>query len=127
MAKQKTLEESIQKFIVDRVREHWDDFQRAYLLSNMGYAIKREFAESAVAMPKGLKDFLRQWPIVAEVSYPGIAEKVGLVPLGVELPEDIRVLFKPKDVRDEKTPVYEDAFWDAFINPITKNDTYRLI
>jgi hypothetical protein len=47
-------------------------------------------------MPQGLHKFLLAWPTVQIKRHPDTPEKIGAVPLGVELPVDLRELFHEK-------------------------------
>ncbi|MDR6820241.1 hypothetical protein J2X76_005438 [Neorhizobium sp. 2083] len=108
------LEEKIQAFIVEKVSYHWANTGTAYLLSRLGYEIKRAFPNYLSVMPKGIKNYVREWPSVVQVEFPGVPEKAGLVPLDAKLPADITAAFQSRSDNISKGPVYENAFWDAF-------------
>ena len=113
--------------IQDFVNDHWNQCESASYFSSIGIHLRRTIPESRTALPNGLGDFLRQNPVVRVVQFPGIPQKIGAVPLSVELPGDIRELFSH---RTSTSPYsnrshYLQEFWDAFIRPI--DDSVRSI
>jgi len=120
MAPQNDAEKATTKFIEDFVGKHWGNHESVCYLSSLGVHVKREVPESRSVLSEGLREFLRQNPIVQVVQFPGVKQKIGAVPLSVRLPEDIRELFEKKDsafaLKSETSYIQE--FWDAFIRPI---------
>lgn len=114
------MQEQIQKFIIDLVQERWEKTQKALLLSDLGFALKKTFGDARDVVPRGIKEYLREWPIVQKIEYPGISEKIGLIPNEVSIPDDVTSLFFTKTGREpvEKRPIYKNEFWRAFITPI---------
>ena len=74
------MQEKIQNFIVALVKERWDETQKVLLLSDLGFALKKNFGDLKEVMPRGIKEYLREWPIVQKLEYPGISEKILLIP-----------------------------------------------
>ncbi|MBF7015656.1 hypothetical protein QUC32_28700 (plasmid) [Novosphingobium resinovorum] len=109
-----------EKLIIDAVEEHWNKNQRAFLLSTLGSILKRQFGDTSALFPKGLKDFLREWPVVALVQHPDVQEKTGLIPATVPIPDDISALFAKghPHLSEPNRVSYVQAFWDAFHTPI---------
>ncbi|MEG3143759.1 hypothetical protein U1839_03755 [Sphingomonas sp. RT2P30] len=114
----------VHDFIVSAVKTAWDDTQdgshKAMLLSALGTKLKNEFANYSTEFPKGIKEFLRTWPVVQMVQHPEIVEKIGLVPSGELLPDDLASLFqKAGERRSSGSPIsYDQDFWNAFFKPI---------
>ena len=117
------------QLIQEYVEEHWGNTQTVCYHSSIGSYLNRVAPESRAALPKGLGEFLRQNPVVHVVQFPGVAQKIGAVPLSVALPENITELF----LRNTPTPemenrnVYLQNFWEAFIHPIEGNSRYILV
>lgn len=117
-------EESVHAFIVGSVQTAWDGSDeiqhKAMLLSSLGTKLKNAFGEYGTYFPKGLKEFLRTWPLVQLVQHPEIKEKIGLIPAGEPLPRDVATLFeKAGDKHVSKIPIsYNQDFWNAFFKPI---------
>lgn len=122
MSNTNTDRRAIEAFIIKTVESYWNDHQRAYLLSSLGTLLKREFDDTAIFFPKGVKDFLREWPLVQLVQHPEINEKTGLIPANVPVPKDIPALFiKGKFVSPKELHVsYVQHFWNAFFQPLEK-------
>jgi hypothetical protein len=114
----------VHEFIVRAVQSAWnathDGEHKAMLLSALGSKLKSEFGDYSAEFPKGIKEFLRTWPLVQVVEHPEIKEKIGLVPAGERLPADVTVLFQKAGARHSPTSIisYEQAFWNAFFKPI---------
>ena len=119
------IKELIEKFVSD----HWTNAQSACYLSAIGTYLKAEVPDCRAVLSKGLRDFLRQNPVVQVVQFPGIEQKVGAVPLSVSLPDDIRDLFsKTKQAPPSNSRnVYLQEFWDAFFRPIEGHQRYVLL
>lgn len=121
-AQEKPIYEFMRKF----VQSSWDDpnsYHKAVLLSNLGTKLKNEFGDYNAYFPKGLKDFLRTWPVLQLVQHPNVKEKIGLIPGDATIPENIISLFQGAG---EKKPsfnsiIYNQDFWDAFFKPIILN------
>ncbi len=116
------LESSIKHEIERYVGKHWNSVGTACYLSAIGSYIRQEVPDSRSVLKEGLREFLRQSPVVRVVQYPGISEKIGAIPLTVELPDDIAKLFEEVEptVKPIHYPMYRQEFWDAFIRPIIK-------
>ncbi len=120
MTTQDLAEKATSAFIEDFVKKYWEDHKTVCYLSTLGLRVKHDVPESKLALSTGLHDFLRQNPIVKIVEYPGIKQKVGAVPLSIDIPDDVTNLFgtnRPKTSPGEM-PSYDQEFWDAFIRPI---------
>jgi len=122
MPDQDSLETTTAKLIEDYVQKHWEDKGSVHYLSNIGSRLKREFPESQKVITDGLAEFIRRNPVVKVVQHPKISQKIGAVPLYVNVPEQIEELFAKKasssSSSDRRWGSYEQAFWDAFIQPI---------
>lgn len=120
MTEKPNPERQTNNFIETAVKEHWDSYTRALLMSNLGVFLKKNVPESDSVIKTGIKKYLQQWPIVQEVQFPGIKEKIGLVPLGVDLPDDVTELFAKKNANpfEFRRPVYQQDFWRAFFRPL---------
>lgn len=111
-------------FIVSAVQSAWnethDGAHKAMLLSALGSRLKREFGDYSAEFPKGIKEFLRTWPLVQVIQHPEIKEKIGLVPAGEPLPADLTTLFQKAGARHPSPSMisYEQEFWNAFFKPI---------
>ena len=117
-------ENPVHGFIVGAVRSTWDDSpgspNKAMLLSALGTKLKNEFGDYSAEFPKGIKEFLRTWPLVQMVQHPDIKEKIGLIPVGEPLPKDVAGLFpKAGERHSSSMPIsYNQDFWNAFFRPI---------
>jgi hypothetical protein len=117
-------ENPMHEFIVGAVQSAWDDPQggphKAMLLSALGTKLKNEFGDYSADFPKGIKEFLRTWPLVQMVQHPNIKEKIGLIPAGKPLPKDLASLFpKAGERHGSSVPIsYDQDFWNAFFKPI---------
>lgn len=114
------IEKMTSDFIENEVKKNWDKNGKAILLSTIGTLIRKNVPDSGTVIKGGIKDYLRQRPIVQQIQYPGIAEKIGLIPLGVALPNDLTVLFQksPINPTERITPVYQTNFWRAFFQSL---------
>ena len=106
----------IQKY----VDEHWASNQSVCYFSSIGVYLSRTAPESRAVLTKGLGEFLRQNPVIRVIQFPNVAQKIGAIPLSVDLPEDVRELFSRSMSTFGITSrnVYVQEFWDAFIRPI---------
>lgn len=117
-------ENSIHDFIVNAVQTAWEvpngGSHKAMLLSALGMKLKMEFGDYSAKFPKGIKEFLRTWPLVQLVQHPEINEKIGLIPAGESLPQDITTLFQnASESNAANIPIsYNQDFWNAFFKPI---------
>lgn len=122
MPDQDSPETRTAKLIEEYVQRYWDEKGSAHYLSNLGSRLKREFPESQKVITDGLAEFIRRNPVVKVVRHPQINQKIGAVPLSVDVPKQIEELFAKRANSsfnsDEKWGSYEQAFWDAFIKPI---------
>lgn len=126
MTSQEEAEAATSKFIEEFVKKHWDDRATVCYLSKIGAKMKHEVPESRLVLSDGLHEFLRQKPIVRVVQYPGIEQKIGAIPLSVDLPDDVRGLFEAKSSIFSKDfwASYDQDFWDAFIKPIEEGNRF---
>jgi hypothetical protein len=113
-------ESATRQFISKIVADHWAETKSVCYLSAIGAKLKKEIPSSNGVLTDGLTDFLRQNAIVQVVQFPGVVQKIGALPLSVELPEDIKSLFTRNSVRipSQYQIEYMQEFWDAFIKPI---------
>lgn len=122
MTDQDSPETKTSKLIEEYVQQHWDDKGTAHYLSNLGSRLKKELPDSQKVIADGLAEFIRRNPVVKVVQHPQIYQKIGAVPLSVDVPEQIEELFAKKasssSSSDGRWGSYEQAFWDAFIKPI---------
>ena len=129
MADIEAIATKTKQLIQEYVDEHWNNTQTVCYHSSIGTYLNRIAPESRAALPRGLGEFLRQNPVVRVVQFPGVAQKIGAVPLSVALPENIAELFS----RNIPTPnmenrnVYLQDFWEAFIRPIEGDSRFILV
>lgn len=129
MINQDKTESKIKQTIERFVSSHWDQSQSVCYLSSIGLYLKHAVPEHREILTSGLKDFLRQNIIVQLVQFPGAEQKIGAVPLSIQLPEDVRELFvghgSTRYTRERH--VYLQEFWNAFISPIEGCARYVVI
>ena len=126
----KEIESKIKELIEQLVSSHWESTQAVCYLSTIGLYLHAEIPRDRVAFPMGLREFLRQNPVVQVVEFPGVEQKIGAVPLSVTLPNDVRELFsRPSQppVLQRQRPAYVQEFWDAFFRPIEGDSRYVLL
>ncbi|GEM_PF-1338357 len=126
MALRTESEQATIDFIEKFVRDHWEQQKTVCYLSSLGVNLKREVPSSLSVLAEGLTEFLRQNPVVQVVQFPGIYQKIGAVPLSVDLPEDLRELFSKstQSADAQAKPSYTQEFWDGFIKPIGKEPRF---
>jgi len=119
------IREEIEKFVAD----HWAATKSVCYLSSIGIHLNHTVPNSNEVLEKGLKEFLRQNPVVQVLQFPGVEQKVGAVPLSVSLPDDIKRLFsRHGEISSARNRnLYLDDFWDAFVRPIEDRPRYVLI
>ena len=129
MVEKDEVESRIEKTIEEFVGDHWKSTQSVCYLSSIGVYLNGRLPESRAILSRGLREFLRQNPVVQVVQFPGIEQKIGAVPLSVALPDDIRGLFsrQKKISFAQGRNVYSQDFWNAFIRPIAGLPRYVLI
>ena len=126
----KEIESKIKELIEKRVSSHWESTQSVCYLSMIGLYVNAEIPRDRVAFPMGLREFLRQNPVVQVVEFPGVEQKIGAVPLSVTLPSDVRELFSRPNhppVLKRQRPAYVQEFWDAFLRPMKGDSRYVLL
>ena len=129
MVEKDEIESKIETTIEEFVGDHWENTQSVCYLSSIGVYLNVTLRDSRAVLSKGLREFLRQHPVVQVVQFPGVEQKIGAVPLSVAMPDDIRELFS----RQKKTSfaqnrnVYSQEFWSAFIRPIEALPRYVLV
>lgn len=115
--------DDLKNFIVKRVKDNWDQNKRALLLSDLGTYVNQQFSDAKTLMENGLRRFLTDWPIVQVIFHPEVSQKVGAIPLEVNQPEDLRLLFSGRlgdYVRPEHPPrIYDQSFWNIFVYGVT--------
>ena len=123
------IESKIEKTIEEFVRDHWASTQSVCYLSSIGIYLNVTVPDGRVVLSKGLREFLRQNPVVQVVQFPGVEQKIGAVPLSVSLPDDISELFSPQKQASfpQSRNVYVQNFWDAFIRPIEGTPRYVVV
>ena len=129
MVEKDEIESKIEKTIEEFVGDHWANTQSVCYLSSIGIYLNATVPDNRIALSKGLREFLRQNPVVQVVQFPGIEQKIGAVPLFVFLPEDIRELFSRQKQTSfpQSRNVYSQDFWNAFIRPIEGLSRYVLV
>ena len=129
MVEKDEIESKIEKTIEEFVGDHWKNTQSVCYLSSIGIYLNITLPDSRAVLSKGLREFLRQNPVVQVVQFPGIEQKIGAVPLSVSLPDDIRELFsrQKKMYFAQNRNLYSQDFWNAFIRPIEGLPRYVLV
>ena len=119
------IEKTIEKF----VSEHWVNTESVCYLSSIGTHLNFTVADSRTVLSRGLREFLRQNPVVQVVQFPGVEQKIGAVPLSVSLPDDIKELFSPQKQASfpKNRHVYAQNFWNAFIRPTEGAPRYVVV
>ncbi|CCV10284.1 hypothetical protein [Mesorhizobium sp. STM 4661] len=107
-------------FIKASVDDYWASAGIPLLLSSLGWSIRQKIDNSDVVFENGLKRFLLDHPVVQVVTHPTVIQKVGAVPLGITLPEDISELFRdsdrsPVNTVGTKPRMYSQDFWNSFV------------
>lgn len=130
MVESTEIESKIKELIEKFVSSHWERNQSVCYLSTIGLYLNAEIPGCRVAFPMGLREFLRQNPVVQVVEFPGVEQKIGAVPLSVTLPDDVRELFSRRSqpsVLKRQRPAYVQEFWDAFFRPIEGHSRYVVL
>ena len=129
MVEKDEIESKIEKTIEEFVGEHWATTQTVCYLSSIGIYLNVTVPGSRAALSKGLREFLRQNPVVQVVQFPGVEQKIGAVPLSVSLPNDIKELFSSQKQTSfpQSRNVYAQDFWDAFIRRIEELPRYVVV
>ena len=129
MATQETSETKVRRLIEQLVEEHWANQRTVCYLSSIGVRLTQALPESREVLTGGLREFIRQHPVVRVVQFPGVAEKVGAVPLSVPEPEDVRELFTSNRTASglQNRNVYMNEFWEAFIRSTGGHSRYVAI
>ena len=129
MTDREEIESTIKKVIEEFVADHWAKTQSACYLSSIGIYLNHMAPESRVALSSGLREFLRQNPVVEVVQFPEVEQKIGAVPLSASLPDDVRELFARQKLTifSQNRNIYLKDFWDAFIRPIEEFPRYVLV
>ena len=120
MADEEDIASRTKELIHDYVEAHWTRNQSACYFSSIGTHLRNTAPESRAVLSNGLGEFLRQYPIVRVIQYPGVAPKIAAIPLSVDVPKDLRDLFSQSKsaTANANRNVYLQEFWDAFILPI---------
>ena len=129
MVEKDEIESKIERTIEEFVGDHWENTQSVCYLSSLGIHLNVTVPDNRAVLSKGLREFLRQNPVVQVVQFPGVEQKIGAVPLSVTLPDDIRELFSRQKQTSfpQSRNVYSQDFWDAFIRPIEELPRYVLV
>jgi len=115
--------ERIRRWIEKIVSQHWEQTHKALLLSNLGGPIKKEFPNAFAVMEMKLRDFVGTCRNLRLVQHPLIDEKIGAIPIGAEIPENVIELFeigKSGSFSLEKRPFFARVFWRAFHTPLVE-------
>lgn len=115
--------EQIRRHIEEIVSQHWDQTHKALLLSKMGSPIKRAFPNAYAVMEMKLRDFVRTCPKLHLVEHPLIREKIGAIPAGAAIPENVIELFdreRSASPGSETSPFFARIFWRAFHTPLVE-------
>ena len=120
MADREDITSRTTQLVQEYVDKHWASNQSVCYFSSIGVHLSRAVPESRAVLTKGLGELLRQNPVVRVVQFPGVAQKIGAIPLSVDLPDDVRELFSrtKSTFGIASSNVYVQEFWDAFIRPI---------
>ena len=123
------IESKVEKVIEEFVRDHWASTQSVCYLSSIGVYLNVTVRDGRTTLSKGLREFLREHPVVQVVQFPGVEQKIGAVPLSVSLPEDIRELFSSQKQASfpQSRNIYSPIFWNAFIRPIEGIPRYVVV
>ena len=123
------IESKTKQLIQAYVEEHWAKSQSVCYFSSIGVYLNWCAPETRAVLSRGLGDFLRQNPVVRVVRFPGVAQKVGAIPITVPLPENISDLFSRSKASSssEHRHVYLQEFWNAFIRPTEGSPRYVLL
>ena len=129
MVDREDAESTIKKLIEEYVDDQWKSTESVCYLSSLGVRLNQTALENRDVLSKGLREFLRQNPVVRVVQFPSVAEKVGAIPLSVPLPEDVRELFtiNKSSFGLQNRNVYVQEFWEAFIRPIEGHSRYIVV
>lgn len=129
MIDRESAEQKIRQLIEQYVDEHWDKTKSVCYLSSLGIRLNESAPDSRFVLSKGLREFLRENPVVRVVQFPGVTEKVGATPLAAPLPEDVRELFSSNKSAAEwqNRKVYVQTFWEAFVRPIEGESRYVVV
>ena len=126
----KEIEPKIKELIEKFVGSHWENAQSVCYLSTIGSYLNTNLPDYRGACPMGLREFLRQNPVVQVLEFPGVEQKVGAVPLSVSLPDDVRELFSRQSqppMSKSQRVAYVQEFWDAFFRPIEGSSRYVVL
>jgi len=119
MTSQKSVEDSIRDTLINLVENNWNQTEQFILMSKIGVLLKRAVPSYQDHIKDGIKEYLRLNPIVKVVSHPNIPEKIGLAPLSANLSGNVEEYFNKKNSpKTYNNPIYQQVFWDAFINKI---------
>lgn len=129
MTDREEIESQIEKLIEEFVGDHWAKTQSVCYLSSIGIHLNHMAPDNRVAISNGLREFLRQNPVVQVIQFPGVEQKIGAVPLSTSLPDDVRDLFPRKKATtfSQNRNIYLQEFWGAFIRPIEGIPRYVLV
>ena len=124
------IESKVKELTEEFVSDHWQRAHAVCYLSSLGVQLNRAIPRFRDSIPMGLREFLRQNPVVQVVEFPGIEQKVGAVPLSVSLPDDTRELFSQEGqeaLSKSQRTAYVQEFWDAFVDPIMGDSRYVIV
>ena len=114
---------SIDEKLLSIVRERWEQFNRATLISTVGAELRSAGLWPLSGPKVSLLDYVRD-NLSDEIRVegrPGYPTVFGLFPRDANLGADIDRYFGPG--RSQNSPRYQRAFWAAFVKPIP--DGYR--
>jgi hypothetical protein len=118
--------QTLKSNIVQQVTNHWNETATALLLTSLGSNLKRFYPDYKDIIPDGLQSFISDSQCVQLVAHPEVSQKIGLIPLGVTIPEDPRALFEARQRQRPPTSFRKD-FWEAFHLPTSGRRRFVVI
>jgi hypothetical protein len=109
--------EALKRFIAEMVDQHWQENKTTMLLTSLGIQVRKFFPDSHNIMTDGLRIFISSNNIAQLVIHPENPAKVGAIPIGVHIPDDVSELFIPQRPR-RKSVILLPEFWNAFHLPL---------
>ena len=110
---------SLASSISEIVQDNWNTNHSAILISAIGIKLRRAYPNFLDLVPHGLKRFIETNAAAQAISYPGIPEKIGLIPMNVTVPSDIKELFKDREINEANVFSVASALWKSFHTDIS--------
>lgn len=112
----------LKRTIESLVRDHWDEFGKALLLSNLGKTLKTNYRTISQYFGASLRRFIETTHVATIVTHPVHSEKIGAIPLGVAAPSNLETLFSESAFggRPRARPPLKDEFWELFHKTFAK-------